>query len=473
MGVAAVLQGTEGLAVEPGQTATCQLNLGNTGTIVEQYTILLLGDAAEWTQSDPPVVSLFPGAQQTVTLKFSPPRVWTTPAGPVPFAVKVIPSNEPEESVTEEGVINVGTFSDIGAELLPRVATARLSGRQKLAVDSRGNVALPVAVTAVDAADALQFKIRPPKVTAAPGAAHFVRMRIKPRKRFWKGQPQQKPYKVQVQPEHGEPLVLDGSLTQKPILPKWAWVAAALALAAVLAWYFLLRPIVKSTAQNANKAALAAQAQKTAALSKQVQSNQNQIAANQAQIAANQNALASLGKKPKVVVVAKAKAPPKTTTTTTVPKKGAAPVTTTTSVPTTTTTATTLPPPVTGPADGSLEVVAAPGSTSVSSTPPVAAGSTVTITDIVIQNISGATGTARISRATPKADPVQLLVENLANMTNPPDQEFSFNTPIILTHDQTLQLRVDCAGAQSGCDVAIYFTGPLTQPQSDTTTTIP
>ena len=45
MGVAAVLQGTEALAVEPGQTATCQLNLGNTGTIVEQYTILLLGDA--------------------------------------------------------------------------------------------------------------------------------------------------------------------------------------------------------------------------------------------------------------------------------------------------------------------------------------------------------------------------------------------------------------------------------------------
>ena len=211
--------------------------------------------------------------------------------------MKVIPSNEPEESLTEEGVINVGSFSDIGAELLPRVSTARVSGRQRLAVDSRGNVPLPVAVSAVDAAEALQFKINPSKMTAAPGAAHFVRMRIKPRKRFWKGQPQQKPYKVQVQPEHGEPLVLDGSLTQKPILPKWVYFAAGIAAAAVLFWFFALRPIVKSTAQNANKAALAAQAQKTAALGKQVQANQSQLAANQAQIAANQNALAALGKK--------------------------------------------------------------------------------------------------------------------------------------------------------------------------------
>ena len=355
MGVAAVLQGTEALAVEPGQTATCQLNLGNTGTIVEQYTILLLGDAAEWTESDPPVVSLFPGAQQTVTLRFSPPRVWTTPAGPVPFAVKVIPSNEPEESLTEEGVINVGSFSDIGAELLPRVSTARVSGRQRLAVDSRGNVPLPVAVSAVDAAEALQFKINPSKMTAAPGAAHFVRMRIKPRKRFWKGQPQQKPYKVQVQPEHGAPLVLDGSLTQKPILPKWVYFAAGLAVAAVLFWFFALRPIVKSTAQNANKAALAAQAQKTAALGKQVQSNQSQIAANQAQIAASQNALAALAKKkPKAVVVVKPKPVPKPTTTTTVAKKvGAAPVpaptTATTSAPTTTTTTPLFCPPSPGP----------------------------------------------------------------------------------------------------------------------------
>ena len=110
---------TDNLAVEPGQTTTGELSLANTGTIVEQFTIMILGDVASWTESDPPVVSLFPGAQQTVTLRFSPPRAHTTPSGVIPFAVKVIPSNEPEESVTEEGTITVGSFTDIGAELVP------------------------------------------------------------------------------------------------------------------------------------------------------------------------------------------------------------------------------------------------------------------------------------------------------------------------------------------------------------------
>src|SRR6202035_4692076 len=151
----------DNLYVEPGQTTTAVLSLANTGTIVEQFTIMMMGDVQEWTQSDPPVVSLFPGGQQTVTLRFAPPRLATTPAGTVPFAVKVIPSNEPEESVVEEGVITVGSFNDVGAELVPRVTTGPITGRQKLAVDSRGNIPLPVAISALDAADALKFMIRP------------------------------------------------------------------------------------------------------------------------------------------------------------------------------------------------------------------------------------------------------------------------------------------------------------------------
>ena len=70
---------TDNLIVEPGQTTTGQMSLANTGTIVEQFTILLLGDVAVWTEADPPVVSLFPGGQQSVTLRFAPPRFTTPP----------------------------------------------------------------------------------------------------------------------------------------------------------------------------------------------------------------------------------------------------------------------------------------------------------------------------------------------------------------------------------------------------------
>ena len=62
MSVNVALLGAEDLKVEPGQTTTCQLSVANTSTIVEQFTILMLGEAAEWSDPDPPVVSLFPGA---------------------------------------------------------------------------------------------------------------------------------------------------------------------------------------------------------------------------------------------------------------------------------------------------------------------------------------------------------------------------------------------------------------------------
>jgi hypothetical protein len=449
----------DNLQVEPGQTTTGQLSLSNTGTIVEQFTIMVLGDVAAWTHSDPPVVSLFPGGQQTVSLRFAPPRAYDTPSGPVPFAVKVIPSNEPEESVTEEGTITVGSFTDVGAELVPRVATGRITGRQKLAVDSRGNVPLPVAVGAVDAADALKFQFRPSKLTTAPGEARFVRMRVTPRQRFWKGPPQQKPYKVQVSPEGEQPLVLDGALSQKAILPKWLLPLAGVLAALALLWFFVLRPIVHNDAVNASKAAIQAQANATKALATQV------VKANQAAAAASSNAATANSAASEAVNLAKKTTPAaKNTVIVNTPKP---------TVTTTTTTTTVKPPPVTAVTvdnDNELDVIAAPGSTNTGAA-KVNPHSRLEITDIVLQNVAGkGTGFARIQRQLANGTKQNLLVENLADLT---DQEFRFTTPMIFTSGESLVLSVDCGVAQGACEVSAYYTGPLNEPTKDTTTTSP
>ncbi|HMC39728.1 MAG TPA: hypothetical protein VKI19_08710 [Acidimicrobiales bacterium] len=444
MGVIASLQGADALSADPGRETTCQLSLSNTGTIVEQFAIMLLGDGAGWIRAEPPVVSMFPGAQQTVTLHFAPPRDSTTLAGELPFAVKVIPSNEPDESVTEEGVISVGSFNDVGAELLPRHPAGRIRGRQRLAVDSRGNIPLPVTMSAVDASAALRFKFRPERLMAAPGGAHFVRIRIHPRHRFFRGPKQIKPYQVTVNAEGERPIVLDGQYHQQAVIPKWMFVALAILVAAVLVWFFILKPAVHDTAVNANKAALASAQNAATNAQKQASSASNQASSAQSQ--AN-----------KALAAATGKPVPTTTTSTTVKAK---------TVSSTSTTA----PPVTSATDGRLEAVAAPGATSLAQSPVVATGTTMTITDLVIQNIAGTAGTARIERLTP-GQPIQdLLVENLATLT---DKQYMFNTPITLSHLQQLQLRVDCAGAQTACDVSVYYTGPITQPSADTTTTIP
>lgn len=449
MGAVVVLQDADNLTVEPGQRTTCQLSIANTGTIVEQFNIMFMGDVASWTTADPPVVSLFPGAQQTVTVIFAPPREHTTTAGLVHFGVKVIPSNEPEESVTEEGSITVGSFNDLGAELVPRQTTGRLVGRQRLAVDSRGNTPLPVEVDALDAADALKFQIRPARLTAAPGAAHFVRIRVKPRQRMWKGRAIPKPYRVQVAAEGEQPIVLNGELNQKPVIPKAVFAVVGIAAVAALLWFFVLKPAVHSTAVSANRSALAAQQAKTAALQQQLAQTQNQNDA-------NSKAISKITGKPVV------------TTTTTVKK----PSTTTTTVKVLTSAGQ----PVTVSSDGELSVVAPPGGSNSADYPDpsadpngVPAGTTVEISDLVIENVSGAAGTARIERVAGGTTTV-LLVENLGTLNG---QEYNFNPPISFTHTQQLQLEVNCQPNQTACNVNIYFTGPTTEPPSDTTTTVP
>ena len=55
------LLGAENLFVTPGESTTCQLSIANASTIVEQFTLLVLGEAMDWTVAEPPVVSLVPG----------------------------------------------------------------------------------------------------------------------------------------------------------------------------------------------------------------------------------------------------------------------------------------------------------------------------------------------------------------------------------------------------------------------------
>ena len=372
------------------------------------------------------------------------------------------------------------------------MTTGRITGRQKLAVDSRGNVPLPVEISAVDSADALKFKMRPSRLTAAPGEARFIRLRVKPRQRFWKGPQQQKPYKVAVAPEHEDPIVLDGALTQKAVVPKWAWTAALIAAILALLWFFVLKPVVHSTAVNANKQALAEQAAQTKALQGQLAATQSTVAANSATNAANAAAVAALAKKlhvttttttttapgtattvGKAVVVKPAPATPSATTTTPTP------TTIATTTPTTTPATATFsqPPPVTGPNDGTIVVTALPGQSNETNFYQVPSQGTLQVQDLIIQNVEQSAGRAAVERQAAGTGKIQtLLVQNLvsnANANADPNQEYTFSSPMVFSSQQKLILAVDCPDEESACEVMLYYTGPLTQPQSDTTTTFP
>ncbi len=249
------------IGVVPGGEATLELRLRNTGSVVDEFSLSVLGDAAGWSSVEPPTISLFPGAEETARITFRPPRSPQVPAGPMPFGLHARSKEDAGGSTVEEGVVEVGPFLEPFAELIPRTSRGSRSASHDLAVDNRGNIRLNAEVEASDADRLLGFDVKPPGMVVEPGMAGFAKVRVKPTKLFWRGTPKSRPFQLLVTPEGGTPVTLDGSLLQEAILPPW-FMRAVLALIALLIllvvfWLGLLRPAIESAASDAVASPLA------------------------------------------------------------------------------------------------------------------------------------------------------------------------------------------------------------------------
>lgn len=404
---ALVTLASKALEVVPGAVASCTVTVKNTGTVVDQFTIDVLGDPGAFASAEPPALSLFPGAEGSAVVSFAPARDSSTPAGALPFGIRARSQEDPAGSAVEEGVLTVGTFSDTFAELVPRASRGSRGATHELAVDNRGNARLNASITAADADQLLGFDVRPPGLLVEPGAAGFAKVRIRPVQRFWRGQPKTRPFKVAVAGDGGRPIVLDGTMLQEAILPRWL-VPALLALLgllilAAILWALVLQPAIKS---------------------------------------ATTQALADAGFTPIPSVASGggggggASPAPNGGS----PSPGASPSPAASAGPPTPT-----PAPVGNgvPQDGRL---ASDGS----NPPSTKFGSTFYMTDLVFANPNGRAGTLQLLR-----DGFVLITLRLENFR---DLDFHYVTPIVIQKGQTLSFAATCTSA-GACDPSVYFSG--------------
>ncbi|HLX34128.1 MAG TPA: hypothetical protein VKR30_02680 [Candidatus Limnocylindrales bacterium] len=261
MGAVVALE-PKAVAATPGVPTTATIRVRNSGSVVDQFTFEVLGDARPWTTVEPAALSLFPGAEGTANLTFAPPRASQPRAGQVPFAVRAASKEDPGGSVVEEGTVDVAPFSNVFVELVPKTSRGSRGATHDIAVDNRGNIALNAALDASDADRLLRFEVRPPVVDAEAGTAAFAKVGVKPIRTFWRGPAQTRPFKLNVDVPDGPPVVVDGSLLQTAILPSWAIPAASAALALLIAatvlWLTVLQPAIQATARQQANDVLAA-----------------------------------------------------------------------------------------------------------------------------------------------------------------------------------------------------------------------
>jgi hypothetical protein len=401
------------VTLESGKSAALEVTVRNSGTVVDEFTLEVLGAPAPWARLEPPRISLFPGAEGKVALIFSPPRDSSVGAGAQPFAVKVTSREDPLASVVEEGVVEVGVFAEPFAELVPRTARGRGSARYDLAVDNRGNSLLNAELAPSDPDQLLRFECSPPGIAVAPGTASFSRVRVAAHSRFWRGAPKTRPFQVQVRPSSGgPPLVASGTFLQEALLPKWLLKAllALVALAVVLAalWFGLLRPTIHNQAQAA-----AASAKKAAA-----------SAAKSAQQSAANSAAAAKALHAKGV---KSSPSPK-------------PVTT--------------PGPATTGTGGTIQVTAAPHHTASSNLVGIPSKAAFELTDVVFENPNGNSGTVSLMRGNVVL--LELALQDFRNL------DYHFITPLSFPKGTPVTLSVTCANTGStACQDASYVGGYL------------
>ncbi|HSH22476.1 MAG: hypothetical protein M3Q48_05615 [Actinomycetota bacterium] len=418
---------TPSLTVDPGQEVTLQVRLQNRGRVVDEFTCDVVGAAAAWAFPEPASLSLFPDAEGTVVVHFRPPRSPGTSAGEVPFGVRITSREDPDGMVVEEGTIEVGAFQDCWADVRPRTARGRRVARQTVTVHNRGNVTLRGSLSGVDAENQLDVAFRPASVVVEPGTAMEVRALIRPRARFFVGPPKPHPYQVVVSTEH-QPLVVDTSMVQGPLLPPWTPKALlallALLLVLLVAWLTLVRPTLESAAKDAAQEAVAEPVAETKAQADD---------ATKAAAAAKETAAAVEEKAAKV----DAKVPDGAT----LPPDGGLQAGSSTQ-----------------PFDRRLQsnVLAGKDGPPVSFTVP--AGQRLAISDILLQNPKGDSGTLRIQR-----DNDVLLEVALQNFR---DLDYHLVSPVRLEAGQKLTLLVlGCQSAAPGdrCTPAAYFAGSTTK----------
>ncbi len=242
------------IAVEPGEEATCSVQVRNTGHVVDQFTVEVLGDARSWSDADPAVVNVLPGEESTAVVRFRPPRSSDMPAGSVPFGVRVSSREDPAVSVVEEGTVEVGTFTDLRIELVPSKARGQRQAKYEVAVDNHGNHPVTVDVDTAAPEENLRFSPEHTALTVDPGTTAFVALRVRPDERFLRGPDRPHPFQVRVAGAGAEPAVAEGAMVQRPLLPKWLLpvLAALLALliALVVLWFTLFKPTIESAARD-------------------------------------------------------------------------------------------------------------------------------------------------------------------------------------------------------------------------------
>jgi hypothetical protein len=241
----------QSVTADAGGSAGALLRIRNTGDVVEEYHVDVVGEPAGWCTVEPSTLRLYPGTTEQVRLTFAPPRGPDPAAGPHPYGVRISPRQAPDAVTVTEGNVSVAPFTDVRAELLPVVVRGWRKAKPQLVVDNYGNTKLTASIQAAVQDQSIDFETRTPSFQVEPGRAHFAAFTGRPNRTLWFGRKVNHPFTATVTPSGSEMARVPGTYVQTALLPSWMSRLLVLLLALLIAFialWLLARPSVTSEA---------------------------------------------------------------------------------------------------------------------------------------------------------------------------------------------------------------------------------
>ncbi len=246
------------LAVQPGETETLTLTVTNLGNHTETFTLVPAGLVAGWVRLAPPVVTLFGGSSEVVSVTLRPPQLASTGAGPAPLTIRIIPQAEPDDVTVAETTVLIGAFHDRRVQPLQPVLRGHRRATFDFLIENRGNEQASCRLHLIDTTQRLDGDFDPPAAGIEPGAKSLVRLRLKAVHRQWRSHSRTLSFSVEADQQGFPTAVADASFVQTPIVPegierKFVGTVIVVLLAAVV-WFAFVKPVVQHAAKDAVRA---------------------------------------------------------------------------------------------------------------------------------------------------------------------------------------------------------------------------
>ncbi len=386
------------IGVLPNVATSCVLRLYNDDDEVRQVTLTVADELHDHVQLDQSSITLENHQIVDVIVTIEVPS--TLEAGTRTIAVEgVVGSSGTDETasspltVSATATVDVSSHHAYDVELAPAHSRGSSAGRHRVKVTNTGNTPLTLALAVVDSDDGLRIDVSDDAVAVLPGAHAEASVRAVPAATYWSGPKRSFEFSVRATSDDGRSDELSGMFEQRPRVPNWLGPAAAGMLAALVVSSIAWFALLRPWVDDtAERAAADAIELDRAALRDRIDQLDN--------------------------AAAEAKELPLGT-----------------------------------PTDIRLDV-APTGGNSEQATATPDTGTTLSITDLVFQNPSGAVGTVSLRRG----DDL-LLQSELANFR---DFDLHFVAPYVFGDDEEIVLDVECrtpGAGQTDCPVGMSLVG--------------